>query len=349
MPEKIWRCALAHDLLINDIAKISCLIDKPAEELEHSPPLTTTGHVNRSFLNARNPDHIRFSPDTKLLYHSSVEVAELGITNGDESSIAQSRARSRLSKEITNFSSPHFSKPPMTNMVSLKATLILNNRGVELFQSNCIPEAVSSYRQSLCIVRELLQCPRSSSETIAADFGASSTHLPRQESFHSITPHATHGGSTRAMNDELFLYQSPLILQESASFSQNVDQSIQIYCAAILFNTAILQHHTGIRTGNSDFLKRAQQLYQSSLQLVVGLNNSNDTVTLLAVANCNNLALIDLEKGLLMEAGERLRFLANILQTTAQSKILRIFNMDEFQGMLSNTLLRNGMISSPAA
>ncbi|CAJ1965963.1 unnamed protein product [Cylindrotheca closterium] len=123
---------------------------------------------------------------------------------------------------------------------------------------------------------------------------------------------------------------------------------MNIYCAGILFNTAILHHQKSIKTGISAYMHRAEQLYQASLQLIVGLPRSNDTLTLIAFAVSNNLAQIEFEKGLVMQASERLRFLVHLfcsLENTAG----RVFAVDGFHGMLSNTLLANGMSSSPAA
>ncbi|CAJ1938719.1 unnamed protein product [Cylindrotheca closterium] len=123
---------------------------------------------------------------------------------------------------------------------------------------------------------------------------------------------------------------------------------MNIYCAGILFKTAILHHQKSIETGISASMHRAEQLYQASLQLIVGLPRSNDTVTLIALAATNNLAQIEFEKGLVMQASERLRFLVHLL-CSLESTAGRVVTVDEFHGMLSNTLLANGVSSSPAA
>lgn len=224
-------------------------------------------------------------------------------------------------------------------MISLQDTLTLNNRAVELFNSNDIREAVKTYHHSLCTVRALLACPQHSSPTTIANAP------PQRERFHhAVKP--TENLRTRA--DELFLYQNTLILQEApVSTSQN--DALRVYCAAILFNTAILYHLISKQTGNSAAMNKAEELYKSSLQFLQGLSpNSNDTVILLIVVNQNNLALIQLEKGLVIEAGQRLQFLSHLFHTIRPT-IRGVFTLEEAKGMFSNTLLRNGVISSPAA
>ena len=126
---------------------------------------------------------------------------------------------------------------------------------------------------------------------------------------------------------------------------------MNVYCAGILFNAAILHHQDAIKTGNSVSLDEAHRLYKASLHLLIILPASfeyNDTVALLEVANTNNLAQIELEKGLVMEASERLQMLTQLFQTS-QSTMGNIFTNEEIEGILTNTLVGHGIISSPAA
>ncbi|CAJ1938721.1 unnamed protein product [Cylindrotheca closterium] len=152
------------------------------------------------------------------------------------------------------------------------------------------------------------------------------------------------------MREKFFVYQSALVLQEAPSFvgAEHRVQSMNMYCAGILFNTAILHHQKSIKTGISASMHRAEQLYQTSLQIIVGLPRSNDTVTLIALAATNNLAQIEFENGLVVQASERLRFLVHLL-CSLENTAGRVFAVDEFYGVLSNTLLANGVSLSPAA
>ncbi|KAL3931860.1 MAG: hypothetical protein SGBAC_011115 [Bacillariaceae sp.] len=229
----------------------------------------------------------------------------------------------------------------MTSFQALQHTLKLNNKAVALYHSNDIPHAAKIYFQSLCLVKELLKCPKEGNMNHAPN---KKTTLLKQECFHT----ATQTSRDTPMQDKLYVYQSALVLQESpSSWEQNV-QNMNIYCAGILFNTAILHHQNSIKTGKSASVGRAEQLYQASVQLVAGLSTSNDTVVLIAVAASNNLAQIEFDKGLTMQANERLQFLADLLHSSVD-ETSRIFTADEFQGMLSNTLLANSIAASPAA
>ncbi|CAJ1947953.1 unnamed protein product [Cylindrotheca closterium] len=125
---------------------------------------------------------------------------------------------------------------------------------------------------------------------------------------------------------------------------------IAIYCAGVVFNTAVLHHQQAIKTGNSASLDRAAKLYEASLHLV-GQHvhaDCNNTVSLIAMAASNNLAQIELEKGLVEQACSRLQVLQTVIQSL-RPVIIQILTMSEFQGMLSNILLAEGVTTSPAA
>ncbi|CAJ1931297.1 unnamed protein product [Cylindrotheca closterium] len=232
-------------------------------------------------------------------------------------------------------------------MMSLQETLNLNNKAVALYHSNDIGGAAKTYYASLCLAKELLQSTAPLQESVNHRAPTPfATTLPQHECFHT----STEVSSSIPMQEKFFVYQSALVLQEAPSFVgvEHRVQSMNIYCAGILFNTAILHHQKSIKTGISAFMHRAEQLYQASLQLIVGLPRSNDTVALIAFAATNNLAQIEFEKGLVMQASERLRFLVHLLRSS-ENTAARVFAVDEFHGMLSNTLLANGVSSSPAA
>ena len=231
-------------------------------------------------------------------------------------------------------------------MLSLQATLNLNNRAVELFHSNHIPEAANTYYQSLRFVKQLVRCPEANLNPSPTNVNDATTYaLPQRSCCDSPKSRNMH----IQQSTMLFLYQNALILQElSESSSHNVLQTMYMYCAVIYFNAGLLHHQHYIKSGNSVHMKQAQHLYESSLKLLVGLPTSNDTVALLVVANYNNLAQIELEKGLVTEASHKLRYLSRLFHRS-MPRFSRIFAADEFQGFLYNTLLEQGIISSPAA
>ncbi|CAJ1947955.1 unnamed protein product [Cylindrotheca closterium] len=129
-----------------------------------------------------------------------------------------------------------------------------------------------------------------------------------------------------------------------SSFQDVIPEKMAIYCAGVVFNTAI-------KTGTSANLdRRAAMLYETSLQLIGQHVDaySNNTASLIAMAASNNLAQIELEKGLVEQACKRLQALKFPMQSL-RSVVPHIFTVHEFQCMLSNTLSTEGVTVSPAA
>ncbi|CAJ1947957.1 unnamed protein product [Cylindrotheca closterium] len=229
-------------------------------------------------------------------------------------------------------------------MASLQDTLQLNNQAVVLHHSDNLAQAAKAYHESLSFFKRLLK------ECYHHNQGIALSTVTQYECFHTAAPTNAQRDVSTQSDDEPFVYQSALILQETQSYLHNT-QAMTIYCAGVVFNTAILHHRQAIKTGSSASLDRAAKLYEASLQLVLGQHipaGSNSTVSLIAMAASNNLAQIELEKGLVCQACRRLQFLKILIQSL-QHIVTRIFTMDEFQGMLSNTLSAESVTASPAA
>ncbi|CAJ1965961.1 unnamed protein product [Cylindrotheca closterium] len=143
-----------------------------------------------------------------------------------------------------------------------KDTLNLNNKAVALYQSNDMAGAAKTYYESLCLVKELLKCTMTIPRQGSGVNHHSTNTLPQHECFHT----STETSINTPIQEKFFVYQSALVLQEAPSFgAEHRVQSMNICCAGILFNTAILHHQKSIKTGMSASMYQAEQLYQASL------------------------------------------------------------------------------------
>ncbi|CAJ1947841.1 unnamed protein product [Cylindrotheca closterium] len=237
-------------------------------------------------------------------------------------------------------------------MISLQDTLKLNNQAVELYHSDDFAQAAKAYYKSLCSMNKILKGCYDHADVMV--LAANSTSAPQQEclhctSFNTTTTHHHH----HQHQEEPFLYQRPIVLQESAGASESLCtmQAMTIYCSGVLLNTAILHHQEAILTGSSASVDRAAKLYEASLHLVGKFHvysGSNKTVSLIVMAASNNLAQIELQKGILDQACKRLQVLKSLIRSL-QNVIPHIFTREEFGGMLSNSLSAESVIASPAA
>mmetsp|Transcript_12106 Transcript_12106/g.28935 ORF Transcript_12106/g.28935 Transcript_12106/m.28935 type:complete len:184 (+) Transcript_12106:236-787(+) len=174
-----------------------------------------------------------------------------------------------------------------------------------------------------------------------AEPSASRKMSPKAARNHVVMPNRPNKGHRQ----DLFLYLNALVLEETADCHPS---TLAIYCSVTLFNTAILYHMEGMATGRMRFMDQAHQMYQASLHFLNGLDPWNDTVLLVNLAANNNLAHIELEKGMVDSANRRLGHTFEILQY-AKSRTLGIVSGSELHGFLLNSSLQGKIFSAAAA
>ncbi|CAJ1965511.1 unnamed protein product [Cylindrotheca closterium] len=165
---------------------------------------------------------------------------------------------------------------------------------------------------------------------------------PRAARHHATLPHYVKERSSNREN--MFLYLNELVLDDT---TDQHPSTFAIYCAVTLFNVAILYHVEGLAKGRMALMDKAHQMYQASLHFLNGLDLNNDTVFLVNLANHNNMAQIELEKGMVDAPNGRLVHSFSLLQSI-KSRALDILSDTELRGFLLNSSLQ-GKISSAAA
>lgn len=215
----------------------------------------------------------------------------------------------------------------------------LNNEAVALFTNKRHAKAVEKFHEALCHMREVMQAfpqdlPGSSSREVSS---------PSPARYHVAMPNQVN----KADREDLFLYLNVLALEETT----NLDPStVAIYCSVTLLNVAIMYHMEGISQGRMRVLDQARKMYQASLHM---LNSQdilweNDTVLLVYLAASNNLAHIELEKGMVDVANKRLSHQFALLQAT-KSRALGIISSTELHGLLLNSSLQGKICAASAA
>lgn len=218
----------------------------------------------------------------------------------------------------------------------------LNNEAVALFMNKRHPEAVEKFHEALRHMREIMQQqafprpdpPASSSKEVTS---------PSPARYHVAIPNQI----SKADREDLFLYLNVLALEETT----NLDPAtVAIYCSVTLLNVAIMYHMEGISQGRMRFMDQARKMYQGSLHMLNSQDNlwENDTVLLVQLAASNNLAHIELEKGMVDVANERLSHLFALLQAT-KSRALGIISRTELHGFLLNSSLQGKSCAASAA
>eukprot|EP00980_Cylindrotheca_fusiformis_P003458 scaffold770_cov109-Cylindrotheca_fusiformis.AAC.25 len=138
-------------------------------------------------------------------------------------------------------------------MESLNEFVQLNNEAVALFYSKEIKRATHLYSKSLCVAKRLMNMPRNS---IVTDPERCEQYQATQLGSFQAPPHDFEGDE----QDKYFLNQRALILQDPSP-SQSTD-TLSVCCAGVLFNIALLHHHSALKNGSSGSMGRAEKLYE---------------------------------------------------------------------------------------
>ena len=212
----------------------------------------------------------------------------------------------------------------------------LNNEAVALFGDRRCPLALEKFHEALCQMREIMN--------------ASSQHDPprcheggSQEAgrTHAVLPYQNQEGTA----EDMFLYFNGIVLKETL---EQHPSTFAICCAATLFNCAVIYHMEGVATQKMSFMDKALHMYQASLHFLQGVDLQNDTCLLVALAATNNMAQIELEKGMVDGANRRLYHTYALLQHS-KTRALDMFAGSEIHGFLLNSSLQGKITSAAAA
>mmetsp|Transcript_5913 Transcript_5913/g.14021 ORF Transcript_5913/g.14021 Transcript_5913/m.14021 type:complete len:225 (-) Transcript_5913:72-746(-) len=224
-------------------------------------------------------------------------------------------------------------------MISLNETLRLNNEGVALFNADEPSRAAEKLHSSLMAARSLIH-----RQGVISGNPTDGKCLLQHECYEESRKHACCSKD----GNGYFLFLRALVFREPEP--QASTQALSVYCAGILFNLAILHHKHWLKDGSSVYLDDAAVFYRTVLQIVKGNDGlqHNPTLLLLAYTTHNNLAQIELEKGMVQRVNQRLHYMTGFLHTT-KSTLLLTLSEREVEGLLSNVLSARCLNTAPAA
>ncbi|CAJ1945985.1 unnamed protein product [Cylindrotheca closterium] len=224
-------------------------------------------------------------------------------------------------------------------MLSLDETLRLNNEGVALFRANEPSRAAEKLHSSLIGARSLIH-----RGTAAAD------HPNAPDLLQSYCEESQHHDCCSKDRNEFFLFLRAFAFRGVPEQQGGSTQAaLCVYSAGILFNLAILHHKHWMKDGSPAFLDKAVVFYHTVLQIIQanGAYEHIPTLLLLVLVTCNNLAQIELEKGMVENVNQHLRYMTGILYTRKRTLLMTLTRI-EVEGLLSN-VLSGGRLSTALA
>ncbi|KAL3934075.1 MAG: hypothetical protein SGBAC_010123 [Bacillariaceae sp.] len=219
--------------------------------------------------------------------------------------------------------------------MNLLQTLELNNAAVLLFHAQDYDKATSKFHQALFLMQDTMQSPPATPNMMPES--------PLKAAYHHLT--ISHDSYIETP-ESMFLYLRPLAMQEIGD--PQPAAAIAVFCCVILFNSAVLFHQKGIIHHKMHMIDRAQKLYDGCLFLLEGQDLSNDMTFLVAVAASNNMAQIELEKGMVCSVNDRLRTMGGLIRGS-RKRVREMFSSREIEGFFLNVALGGRQLSAPSA
>jgi hypothetical protein len=132
--------------------------------------------------------------------------------------------------------------------------------------------------------------------------------------------------------DHSFVYSHALRIQSTG----NVQTDMTFFCAAIIFNMALIFNIREIRDNSSSLQRRSLRLYEMSAVLTGTLDSSNVDTAFLSVVCFNNISQIVFDQG----EFERSRLMLSNLQQLMSGDLKPcLFTEDDIHGFMLNVML----------
>ena len=219
---------------------------------------------------------------------------------------------------------------------SIKQASELNNRGIKLLVAGHSQDAMDTFQSALSGIKEIV----SDESPTFDDEDASMSDTPTQHRLISESPLILQALQT----DQSFVYNKPLVIEEIEAVD-DIDSTLALLSAAILFNLALCCHQIG-RAGQEKALKRASVLYRMSLQLLQNCD-ANECTTVICLLALNNRAQIHYELCDYSQSGHCLKQISKIMHD--DMNLHESLNASDLEGLLLNVMLQDPPSAARAA
>jgi hypothetical protein len=212
-------------------------------------------------------------------------------------------------------------------MNSIKYACSLNNQGVDLLVSGESSRAINVFQSALSLLKK-------------ADHEAETTSCTQNEiscdDASSLLFYESTSKVSRLQGLHCYVYDHGIMISDN--LNGDTDETISLYIAIVLFNSALASHSEGTSLGREKSLKTASVLYSLVAQFltrcVMPEDASNTILTLIAF---NNQALVHYDQCEYVESLDSLNKISNIMGSV--SGLPSVLSPKVAEGLLFNVTL----------
>jgi hypothetical protein len=223
-------------------------------------------------------------------------------------------------------------------MNSINYACSLNNQGVELLVSGESSRAMNAFHSALSLLKAVQKTFETTSCTEINEVSRSDASLPFYESTLTVSG---------LQSLHCYVYDHGLVISGNGD-GDTTEETISLYIATVLFNSALASHSEGTALGLEKSLIKASKLYGLAAQLLTQCAILEETfTTILIMLALNNKAQIHYDQCDFVQSVDCMQRISKIMCSVCG--INAAFNHKNLEQILLNVILMTAPTGAPAA
>jgi hypothetical protein len=222
-------------------------------------------------------------------------------------------------------------------MNSIKNACSLNNQGVSLLVSGESRRALYSFQSALSFLKKA-DCEAETTSCTEMNISCDEASVPFYESTSPVSG-----------LQELHCYVYDRGIMISDNVNGNTNETMSLFTAIVLFNSALASHSEGAVLGREKSLMKASTLYNLVVALLTGctMPEVHTFTTILTLLASNNKAQIHYDQCEYVEAVNCMKEILKIIGST--DGLHSVLNGTDFDGLLLNAMVLTTPTAAQAA
>jgi hypothetical protein len=223
-------------------------------------------------------------------------------------------------------------------MNSIDYACILNNQGVELLVSGESSRAMKVFQSALSLLQAVHEAFETTSCTEMNSSSYNDVSLPFRESTSTVSG---------LQSLHCYVYDHGLVISGNGD-GGTTEETISLYIATVLFNSALASHSEGTALGREKSLVRASKLYGLVAQVFATCTIMENTFTsILILLAMNNKAQIHYDQCDYVQSVDCMRQISKTMGGV--SDVYSAFDHNNLEQILLNVILMITPTAAPAA
>jgi hypothetical protein len=219
-------------------------------------------------------------------------------------------------------------------MNSIKYACSLNNQGVDLLVSGEYSRAMKAFQSALSLLRAVHETETTSCTEM--NISCDDASLPFRESTSTVSA---------LQGLPCYVYDNGMMISDNANTDTGTGETLSLYIAIVLFNSALTSHSEGMALGREKSLMKASVLYGLVVTFLTRCTMLEDmSTTILTLLALNNNAQIHYDQCEYVQSSDCIKQISIIMGSV--SGLHSALSHEDIDGLVLNAMY---MITPTAA